>query len=58
MMGSKQNLWRKRLQGNLNRVHSVLANAISLLIKLFQFRIPEFLTGGDALQIFELRSNN
>ncbi len=51
LLCGKQNLCRKAVLSNLNRIDGILANTITLLVKMQQLRIPKFLTGCDSLQI-------
>ena len=51
VMSGKQNLGRKTLLTDLNRIDGILANNIALLIELPQFRIPEFMAHCNSLQI-------
>ena len=51
MLGRQQHRWRKALLRNSQRIQGILANKITLLVKLLQFQIPEVLAGGDALQV-------
>jgi hypothetical protein len=51
VMSGKQNLGRKTLLTDLNRIDGILANNIALLIELPQFRIPKFMARCNSLQI-------